>query len=239
MKMTSLRTEFLAFFALCFALASGTAAAQSQPSAMFKVDQFYAGIAVGPIWSQDVSVQLSGPITGSGRLLFNPAGLIGGYAGYELNDQLAAEFEVDWSLYDPFSLSGSFVGPGGRFAGLALDGDFDTVLGMASIIYRPLGKSSRWMPYIGSGIGFADLNWSISNRPGSATQLNVRGSALDFAADARLGLDYALTDRITVGGAYRLVWIDANGGTLTGGGITLVHGDVYAHILMATARWRF
>jgi opacity protein-like surface antigen len=239
MKVTSLRMGFLAFFALCFALASGTAAAQNQPSAMFKVDQFYAGIAVGPIWSQDVSVQLSGPITGSGRLLFNPAGLIGGYAGYELNDQLAAEFEVDWSLYDPFSLSGSFVGPGGRFTGLALDGDFDTVLGMASIICRPLGKSSRWMPYIGSGIGFADLNWSITNRPGSATQLNVRGSALDFAADARLGLDYALTDRITVGGAYRLVWIDANGGTLTGGGITLVHGDVYAHVLMATARWRF
>jgi opacity protein-like surface antigen len=235
MKMISLRMGFLALFALCTAFASGSAAAQ----AMFKVDQFYAGIAVGPIWSQDVSVRLSGPITGSGRLLFNPAGLIGGYAGYDFSDQLAIEAEVDWSLYDPFSLSGSFVGPNGRFSGLALDGDFNTVLGMASIIYRPLGKSSRFVPYIGSGIGFADLDWTITNRPGSATLLSVKGSAFDFAADARLGLDYALTDRITVGGAYRLVWIDANGGTLTGGGITLVHGDVYAHIFTATASWRF
>jgi opacity protein-like surface antigen len=239
MKIISSRTGFLAFFALCFALAAGAARAQDQSHPMIVADRLYAGIAVGPIWSQDVSVRLTGPITGAGRLLFNPAGFIGGFAGYDLNDQLGVEGEVDWSLYDPFSLSGSFIGPGGRFSGLALDGDFNTVLGMASLIYRPLGKSSRFVPYIGTGIGFADLDWSITNRPGSATLLSVRGSQVDFAADFRLGLNYDITNRVTVGGAYRLVWIDANGGTLTGGGITLTHGDVYAHIFTATASYRF
>jgi opacity protein-like surface antigen len=237
MKTISLRTGFLAFF--CLVIASGAARAQDQSRAMIATDRLYAGLAVGPIWSQDVSVQLTGAITGSGRLLFNPAGLIGGFAGYNVNDRLAAEFEADWSLYDPFSLSGSFVGPGGRFSGLALDGDFNTVLGMGSVVYRPLGKRGRFIPYVGAGIGFADLDWSITNRPGSAIALNVRGSAFDFAADARLGLDYALTDHVSLGGRYRLLWIDANGGTLTGGGVTLTHGDVYAHIFTATASYRF
>jgi opacity protein-like surface antigen len=241
MNRISLRTGFAIFFVLCLCLglAAGTARAQNQSRMMLTTDRLYTGIAVGPIWSQDVNVQLSGPITGSGRLLFNPAGFIGGFAGYDLSDQLALEAEVDWSLYDPFSLSGSFIGPNGRFSGLALDGDFNTILGMASLIYRPLGKSSRFVPYIGTGIGFADLDWSITNRPGSATLLSVRGTQVDFAADFRVGLNYDITTRISVGGAYRLVWMDANGGTLSGGGVTLVHGDAYAHIFTATASYRF
>jgi opacity protein-like surface antigen len=239
MNMIGLRVPFPAFCTICLALISGTAAAQDQPRTMLASDRLYVGIAVGPIVPEDMNVHLSGTISGSGRLLFNPAGVVGGFVGYKASDRLAAEFEIDWSLYDPYSLTGSFVGPSGAFAGLALDGNFDTVLGLANVIYRPLGEKGRFVPYLGAGAGFADIDWSVMSRPGSAIALDVRGSAFDFAADVGAGIDYALTDRITLGGRYRYLWIDSSGGSLTGGGVTLVHGDVHAHLFTATARYRF
>jgi opacity protein-like surface antigen len=213
--------------------------AQDQPRAMLASGRAYVGVAVGPIIPEDMSAKLSGTIAGSGKLLFNAAGEIGAFVGYNVSDRLAAEFELGWSLYDPYSLSGSFVGPGGRFVGLALDGDFNTVLGLATVIYRPLGDKGRFVPYIGAGAGFANIDWSATNRPGSTLLLSVTGSALDFAADASAGLDYKLTDRLALGGRYRYLWINSGGGSLSGGGVTLVHGDVHAHLLTATASYRF
>lgn len=239
MKAKMTRSQIILVVLAAAWLVPPAAMAQDQPRAMILSDRLYVGLAVGPIIPEDVNVGLSGAITGSGKLLFNPAGFIGGFVGYNASDRLAAEFEIGWSLYDPYSLSGSFVGPGGPFVGLALDGNFDTVLGLANLLYRPLGDQGRFVPYIGAGLGFAAIDWSVTNRPGSTIALNVSGSALDFAADATLGFDYRLTDRIALGGRYRYVWINSDGGSLTGGGVFLTHGDAQAHLLTATARYRF
>jgi opacity protein-like surface antigen len=235
--MNKLRITLLASIALVFG--PGAVLAQDQSRAPLAGDRLYVGVSVGPIIPEDVSARLSGAITGSGKLIFNPAGWFGGFVGYNVSDRLAAEFELGWSLYDPYSLSGSFVGPGGPFVGLAVDGNFDSVLGLANVIYRPLGDKGRLVPYLGAGVGFNDRSWSVSSRPGSTIALNVRGSAVDFVADATAGLDYRLTDHITLGGRYRFLWINSSGGGLAGDGVVLAHGDAQAHLLTATARYRF
>jgi opacity protein-like surface antigen len=240
-KMRPLRFEirFFALAALAFEAAAGTAQAEEMAGAPLRGDRVYLGIDVGPIIPEGMSASLSGALAGSGRLSFNAAGAVGGFAGYRFSDRLAAEGEIAWALYDPFKLSGSFVGPGGPISSLALNGDFNTVLATANAIYRPLGGTVTFVPYLGAGLGFAWLDWSASAQPGAAFPLDVRGSAVDFAADAVAGVDYALSARLSLGGRYRYLWIDSGGGRLTGGGVTLAHGDVHAHVLTATATYRF
>ena len=136
-------------------------------------------------------------------------------------------------------MAGSFVGPGGAFSSVALNGNFDTIIGLADVVYRPLGNKARFVPYLGGGVGFAHLAWSVISQPNAAPALDVSGSTFDFAADIVAGLDYSLTDRLSLGGRYRYLWISADGGTLAGGGVVLTHGDVRAHVLAATARYRF
>ncbi|HEX7967606.1 MAG TPA: outer membrane beta-barrel protein [Stellaceae bacterium] len=216
----------------------GMAAAQDMEHPTLARDNLHVGIAVGPIFPEDMSARLSGTITGSGQLSFNPAGAVAGFAGYDLTERLAAEAEIGWTLYDPFKLSGSFVGPGGPLPSIALNGNFDTIIGLVNVLYRPLGNKGRFLPYLGAGIGFAHLDWSVSSQPNAAA-LDVSGSAFDFAADIAAGLDYALTDKLSLGGRYRYLWINSDGGTLAGGGVVLTHGDVHAHVLTANARYRF
>lgn len=215
------------------------ARAQEAQQPMLALGKFYVGIAVGPIFPEDMSARLSGNVTGSGNLNFNAAGAVSGFAGYDLTERLAAEAEIGWTLYDPFKLSGSFVGPGGSFSSVALNGNFDTIIGLVNVLYRPLGHKARFAPYLGGGIGFANLDWSVSSQPNAAPALNVSGSAFDLAADIAAGLDYALTDNISLGGRYRYLWINSDSGTLAGGGVVLTHGNVHAHVLTATASYRF
>ena len=236
--MRAQRSEICVLVLAALAVA-GTANAQDAQRSQPHSDGFYAGIDVGAISPEVMSAQLTGTLAGSGRLSFNAAGAFGGFAGYNFGEHLAAEGEVAWALYDPFKLSGSFAGPGGAISSLALNGDFNTVLATANAIYRPLGTKARFAPYLGAGLGFAWLDWSVTAQPGAAFPLDVRGSAVDLAADAMAGVDFALCERLTLGGRYRFLWIDSSGGRLTGGGVTLTHGDVHAHVLTATATYRF
>ena len=220
----------LAGVVLLLALSSRAALAQGP---------LYGGVDVGVIIPQDMSAHLSGAIAGSGHLSLNAAGAVAGVVGYDLGDRLSAEGALGWSLYDPSKLSGSLTGGGAALPDLALNGDFNTVLALADALYRPCGRLGRFAPYLGGGIGFAYRDWSITTQPGAAAALSLKGNALDFAADAVLGLDYAVTDRFSLGGRYRFLWIDSDGDRLGGGGVTLTHGNVYAHLLTATLTYRF
>ncbi len=209
------------------------------PRAALAQGPLYGGVDVGVIIPQDMSARLSGAIAGTGHLSLNAAGAVVGVVGYDLGDRLSAEGEVGWSLYDPFKLSGGLSSGGAALPDLALNGDFNTVFALANALYRPWSRLGRFAPYLGGGIGFAYRDWSITTQPGAAAALSLKGNALDFAADAVLGLDYAVTDRFSLGGRYRFLWIDSDGGSLSGGGVTLTHGNVYAHLLTATLTYRF
>ena len=209
------------------------------PQAALAQGPLYGGVDVGVIIPQDMTARASGAIAGTGHLSLNAAGAVAGVVGYDLSDRLSAEGELGWSLYDPFKLSGSFTSGGAALPDLALNGDFNTVFALANALYRPWGRLGRFSPYLGGGIGLVYRDWSITTQPNAARSLSLTGNAVDFAADAVLGLDYAVTDRFSLGGRYRFLWIDSDGGSLSGGGVTLTHGNVYAHLLTATLTYRF
>lgn len=221
------------------ALIGGLVLVALLPQAAFAQGPLYGGVDVGVIIPQGMSARLSGAITGNGHLSLNAAGAVAGVVGYDLTDRLSAEGELGWSLYDPSKLSGSLTSGGAALPDLALNGDFNTVFALANALYRPWGRLGRFTPYLGGGIGLAYRDWSITTQPNAAASLSLKGTAVDFAADAVLGLDYAVTPRFSLGGRYRFLWIDSDGGSVSGGGVTLTHGNTYAHLLTATLTYRF
>jgi opacity protein-like surface antigen len=199
----------------------------------------YGGIDVGIIIPQDMKAKLSGALAGGGDISLNPAGAVAGYLGYDFSPLWSVEGEIGWSLYDPRRLSGAMTSGGTALPALPLNGDFNTVYALATALYRPAGRLSRWSPYVGGGLGFAYRDWSMTTQQSAATTLDLHGSALNLAATAVFGVDYRLTDRWSLGGRYRFLWINSDGGTLSGGGVTLTHSDAYLQLLTATITYRF
>ena len=202
--------------------------------------KFYLGLGVGPIIPQSVSANLTGTIAGSGTLKFNASGFVGLLVGYRLTDHFSLEGEGGWTLYDSYSLTGSFSNAGGSLPGMIpLNGDMHTWLGLLNGLYRPRQQSARVAPYFGAGIGAAGVEWLVDSRPGGSVPLSLRGGSGGFAADGIVEIDYYLTKRFALGGRYNFVAIETDGPTIRGGGIVLHHSKPYAHILQATGTYHF
>lgn len=215
-------------------LAVGVSAQEPAPA------KLYLGLGVGPIIPQSVSANLNGAIAGSGTLKFNASGFVGLLVGYRLTDHIGLEGEGGWTLYDSFSLTGSFSGSGGSLPGtIPLNGDMHTWLGLLNALYRPRPQRARVAPYLGAGVGAAGLEWLVDSRPGGSIPLSLRGGSGGFAVDGIAGVDYYLTKRFALGGRYNFVAIESDGPALSGGGIALHHGKPYVHILQLTGTYHF
>ena len=201
--------------------------------------KIYLGLGVGPIIPQSVSADLNGAIAGSGTLKFNASGFVGLLIGYRLTDHFGLEGEGGWTLYDSFSLTGSFSGSGSPPGTIPLNGDMHTWLGLLNALYRPRAQRSRLAPYFGAGVGAAGLEWLVDSRPGGSAPLSLRGGSGGLAVDGVAGVDYYLTKRFALGGRYNFVAIENDGPTVSGGGIVLHHGKPYVHILQATGTYHF
>jgi opacity protein-like surface antigen len=203
-------------------------------------DKIYLGLGVGPIIPQSVTANLNGTTVGSGTLKFNASGFVGLLIGYRLSDHFGVEGEGGWTLYDSYSLMGTFSGSGGPLPGaIPLNGDMHTWLGLVNAVYRPRRQSARLAPYLGAGIGAAGLQWLVESRPGGTVPLSLQGGSVGLAADAMVGFEYALTKRLSLGGRYNFVRMETDGPTVSGGGIVLRHSDPYIHLLQAIGTYRF
>lgn len=202
--------------------------------------KFYLGLGVGPIIPQGVSANVNGSISGRGTLKFNASGFVGVLVGFQFTDHFGIEGEGGWTLYDSYSLTGTFSRLGSPLAGtILLNGDMHTWLGLLNVLYRPRGQSARLAPYFGAGVGAAGLEWLVDSRPGGSIPLSLRGGSGGFAPDGIAGVEYSVTKRFSLGGRYNFVALETNGPTLSGGGIVLGHSKPYLHILQATGTYRF
>lgn len=203
-------------------------------------DHFYLGIGVGPIIPQGVRANLSGTISGTGTLQFNASGFVGLLASYRIRDHFGIDAEGGWSLYDSHDLVGTFSRAGRSLpADTPLNGDMHTWLGLINAMYYPRRSSARLTPYFGAGVGAAGLEWLVDSRPGGNIVLSLRGGSLSFAADAIAGVEYALTQRFSLGGRYNFVHVVSDIPTVSGGGITLGHSTPEIHLLQMTMTYRF
>jgi Outer membrane protein beta-barrel domain len=211
--------------------------AQAQAS---DVSKFYLGIGVGPIIPQAVTSNLSGAITGSGKLEFNASGFVGLVGGYRLAKHFGIDVEGGWTLYDSHDLVGAFSQSSGPLAGdIPLNGDMHTWLGLGNFVFWPHREGARLAPYFGAGLGAAGLEWLVDSRPGGRTILSLRGGSTRLAADAVAGVDYALRKRFSLGGRYSFVYVPSEIPTISGAGITLAHSAPKIHLLQMVGTYRF
>jgi hypothetical protein len=73
---------------------------------------------------------------------------------------------------------------------------------------------------------------------GTTAIVGTSDDETDLAVDGVLGFDYAITPQISLGGRYRLVWINV-GSSATGIGVSGSNDDFIGHVLTANFTWHF
>lgn len=235
----------LTAFALIAALACSQAHAATpttmQPtSATF--GNFYAGASAGALIPESTKLTLTGSIvSGAGELNYKDAAAFTGFVGYNITDNLAAEAELGYSSVDYDNVSGTLTaGTLTPVSGkINLSGHSTGVLGIFNAIVHPMGKG-RLSPYLGAGVGFAAIDSKLNSANDGTTTVTVNGShsETDLALNGIAGVDYAVTDNVSLGARYRYLWINSADST-TASGETLKAGDFTAHVLTAQATLHF
>jgi opacity protein-like surface antigen len=209
--------------------ASGMALAQT---ATMDIGKAYVGATAGVIIPEDLGATFSGALAGTGNLSFSAGPAFTGFVGYRINNYLAAEGELGFASFDETQFSGNFNGVS---VSAAIDGRVNTVLAFANAIVTPIGRSG-FSPYIGGGLGLVNFDEKVNTIGGLA--VNTTSNETDVAANLIVGFDFPVSNRWSVGGRYRFVWVNTSS-TSTSGGITTKQDDLTAHLLTATATFHF
>jgi opacity protein-like surface antigen len=151
-------------------------------------------------------------------LRYDSGTTLGGAIGYDYGDRpFRAELEFAYR-------SGEATGVTGEYASttFALNG------------YYVFAGNGRLKPYVGLGLGYVtEIDFDVTSGA-SAGEYNGRGF---FAAQAMLGADYALTDRLSLFGEVRSFMIDTP--TLSGPGGATLSADYNTLDLIAGLSFKF
>lgn len=188
----------------------GPVAAPYMPAPMFTWTGFYLGANLGGGWGEFSH-------GGVRRFIGDPSGFIaGGQVGYNYQvNQFVLGLEADLQYSDMHSGS---QGPGAPLISKAEIEYFGTVRGRVGYAF------DRFLPYLTGG--FAYGNTKIALRPG----VTINGIGSDDAAlygwTVGAGLEYAVTNNITVRGEYLYVDLEKknyfNGGAKIGTDFSVV-----------------
>jgi opacity protein-like surface antigen len=166
--------------------------------------QWYASGNLGVTWVNDSDVTETGPgVAAAGELTFDTGWSFNGAVGRHFgNFRIEGEISRRQADADTLTLStvtaGNVLLPVGGTS--SVDGEVTTWGFMANGWYDfPTGTA--WVPTVGGGIGFANVNMEV-NRVGSvATSFDE--SDMVFAYQFGVGLGYRLNPRMIVGVNYR------------------------------------
>ena len=184
---------------------------------------FYFGPELGVAFQQDVNLQNVSLSTTDSDLTL--AGTAGGSLsmdagirfnlpiGYQPVDWFAVEFApgIIWNKMSSWNLelSGSATIPPDTISGnlnlpIEVEGGYFQVPLVVNFIFK-IPTDSPWVPYIGGGIGasFTYMNWTRLSYGGFSEDLsNVDGSCWSLAYQGIAGLDYKITDEVSLGLKY-------------------------------------
>ena len=174
---------------------------------------------------------IGGPlaVNAFGRTDRRNAGMIGGNVGYQFSDILLNSFSSQTSLSPAIELEGYYLGKS-TFSAHDINNDTTRLAEHDFLVTYPLrtgvflvntvlnfnsANYSRWSPYVGAGIGAAVL--SISNAgslqvaPPEPGVNHYNGNPNDktsaFAAQAKAGLNFAVTEHLSIFAEYRFLYI--------------------------------
>lgn len=223
----------------------GLARAQSAGSVTLPIGNAYVGFSAGALIPSDTRQSMGGtlygmPVSATGKMRYKPGIIVDALVGYHLNPYLGGEFDLSYARYTYDRIDGTLhLGPT-TVNGSNFDGNIQYWMGFANAIVTPWGRD-RFVPYIGAGIGFSSYRARIdsaSNPSLGTVAINSTTTNTDFAANALVGVDYAVDESFSLGVRYRYLWTDSArmvmSGTLTSDSSNATH-----HVLSARAVYHF
>lgn len=212
------------------------------------VGDFYAGLNAGVLIPDDVSIKASAndvlgaeTVTVSGNIDFDTGAAAGIFGGYHVNDWLAVEGDLQYGgiEYNSFHGVAAVTGPiSGSLSSFSIKGHADTYTFLANAIVSPFGRAgwNGFSLYIGGGAGFTTFDSQLDSisSGGTTASVNESHSETDFAANAIVGVDYAVTPQISIGGRYQFLWVSL-GNIIPGA----TNGDFTGHMLTANLTYHF
>lgn len=175
---------------------------------------WYAGFMLGPSYTPNINrnITINNPIITStlpGRLSYDILGNLGIQFGFRCNKfRYEGELNYNYNTFDKLKLGGFELTTDPNLVGLSMKGY--TGIGSALFnayyeFYDEEYSATKFVPYIGLGIGYAQLNSSL-NLYFNGTQLNrtTRTRSADApVAQGILGINYFFTDNVSLGTDFR------------------------------------
>ncbi len=195
----SLKLSFAAF------VISGSA------QALNPVAGFYAGIFLGGSWSPNQDLNIISPTTLTSipaSLEYKVFGNLGGELGYRM-DQFRVEGELLYNsaTYHSFTIAGHTISSPKKSNGYRMKGSTNTAAILLNGYYDAyyLWEQSDWVPYIGAGIGYANvqnkLDFYFNNVQIAGTKIADRTNTPIGQVIA--GVNYFMDDFTAVGIDFR------------------------------------
>ncbi len=207
MKMNNV---VVAGVAMALMMAGNAVAADGKP---------YAGIAAGVAILDDSTLSDN---SGSVELSYNTGYVVSGVVGYEFGNGLRLEGELNYRQADTDKASA-----GGASASINSD---VWSIGMMANAYYDFKNSSSITPYIGGGIGFANVN--VGDGSIGGVQVWEEDDDTVFAYQLAVGTGFDVTKQLTVDLGYRYYATqDPSFG--------LADAEYSSHNVMAGLRYRF
>ena len=204
-------------------VSSSTFLSNANKESPAELSGFYFGPELGVAFQQDVNLQnvslsttvadvtLAGTAGGS---LSMDAGIRFNFPiGYQPVDWFAVEFApgIIWNKMSSWNLelNGTASNSSGSISGqlnlpFDVEGGYFQVPLVVNFIFK-IPTDSPWVPYIGGGIGasYTYMNWTRLSYAGVSADLsNVDGSCWSLAYQGIAGLDYKITDEVSLGLKY-------------------------------------
>ncbi len=190
---------------------------------MSELSGFYVGPEIGVAFQQDVNLQnvnfdttiLGVDVLGSaGGSLTMGAGIRFNLPiGYQPVDWFAVEFApgIIWNKMSSWNLelNGTATSQSGSISGelnfpIDVEGGYFQVPLVVNFIFK-IPTDSPWVPYIGGGIGasYTYMNWTRLSYGGISQDIsNVDGSCWSLAYQGIAGLDYKISNEVSLGLKY-------------------------------------
>ena len=168
-----------------FAILLSAASAKADP-----VPGWYLGAGAGAAFPTDSSPNVNGT---SNKVTFDTGWEVLGDFGYGFNNGLRAEGEFSEARVNADKVNGVSGGTQGRINNLDIFGN---------LLYD-FKTGTRWTPYIGGGIGFADVD---ADHIGTLSNTgSINDSSVEFAYQGIAGVAYQMADNLALTTDYRYV----------------------------------
>lgn len=129
---------------------------------------------------------------------------LGGGLGYNVTKHLRVDLTADYWMKADFR--GSTTGTCGAPPAPCNSTDSSSVSALVVLanVYVDLGTYHGITPYVGAGIGLANIKWSdLSNDDGTVVTVHGGRKSMRGAAALMVGASYCLTDKIELDAGYR------------------------------------